>query len=407
MAENYLQKLFADRLGGEKFGKRESKDRMEQAKREYLEGSGKDLIDLGTDEPDSMADFDVLGSLSYEAGQWRNRERAGNGIPEFCEAAAAYLQREFKVEGLNPQTEINHAMGTQSALSQLAQAFINSGDILLNADLRENSLAVMTKWLGGEVYTLPLLPENKFLPELESVPEAVLQRAKLLYISYPNDPTGATASKAFFKKVVKFAKEHQLAVVHDAGQAALAYGEGDTLSFLTIPGAKQVGVEIHSLSKAFNMTGWRLAFVAGNARLVQAFAAAKAVNDAGQFKAIQRAGITALYKPEITAVTKAKYERRLRALAEVFAELGFAAEAPKATYFLYLKAPKGTKDGVKFKKAADFAEYLLKKTGIRVAAYDQAGAFVRVSAAFPALEAEEGRVYEELRQRCQGLGLVF
>lgn len=407
MAESYVQKLLADRIGGNRFGKRENKNHLEQAKQIYVESTNQGLLDLSREEPDAMADFDVIGSLGYEAGQWGNRERAENGILEFCEAAAAYLQREFKVEGLNPQTEIAHAIGTRSALSQLALALINPGDVLLNADLRENSLAATTKWLGGEVFSLPLLPENKFLPDLESVPAEVLAKAKLLYISYPNDPTGAVAGKAFFKKVVKFAKANQLAVVHDAGLAALTYDQTEPLSFLTIPGAKQVGVEIHSLSKAFNMTGWRLAFAAGNDKLIQAFAAVKAVTDAGQFKAIQRAGITALNKPEITAGTKAKYDRRLQNLSEVFAEMGFAVKKPQAGYFLYLPIPKAAGDGVKFKKAADFAEYLLQKTGVIVSPQDQAGAFIRVSAAFQALEAEEYGVYEEIRRRCQDLGLLF
>ena len=311
------------------------------------------------------------------------------------------------MEGLNPATEINHALGTKTALSQLAQAFINPGDIVLSTTPRENGLTTMTKWLGGEVYELPLTAKNKYLPDLESIPAEVLERAKLLYLQYPNSPSGATATKAFFKRVVKFAKTNHLAVIHDAGYAALVYDDMEPLSFLSVPGAKQVGVEIHSLSKAFNMAGWRLAFVAGNAKIIQAFAAVKDAVDAGQFKAIQRAGITALYRQDITETTKAKYSRRLEQLVAVFREMGFAAEKPKAGYYLYMPAPKATKSGIRFKNAQEFAEYLIRETGIAIVPVDDNGGFIRVSATFQALEQEEYGVYEEIRNRSRELELLF
>ncbi|RRD94576.1 aminotransferase class I/II-fold pyridoxal phosphate-dependent enzyme [Clostridiales bacterium COT073_COT-073] len=402
-----MQKLFANRISGERIGKKDIKNRLEEAKQKYQAEKNKHIIDLSISEPDAMADFDVIGSLAYEAGQWGNRGCAGNGIIEFKEAAAAYLQRQFKVEGLNPVTEVNHALGTKTALSQLAQVFINPGDVVLSITPAENALTTMAKWLGGEVFELALTAKNKFLPDLESIPAEVIAKAKLLYLQYPNSPSGAIATKAFFKRVVKFAKANQIAVIHDAGYAALVYDDNEPLSFLAIPGAKQVGVEIHSLSEAFNMTGWRLAFVAGNAKIIQAFAAVKNVSDSGQFKAIQRAGITALYKSEITDVTRAKYSRRLEQLVHVFKEMGFAAEKPKATYYLYLAAPKATKDGIKFKNAYDFAEYFIEQTGIVVAPFDENGAYIRISATFQALEQEEYGVYEDIRYRTQGLQLLF
>lgn len=407
MAENYMQKLFANRIGGEKFGKKQVKNKMDEAVKAYEEKHHKNGLNLSMTEADSMADYDVTASLSYEAAQWGNRSCAENGIPEFKEAAAHYLYRQFQVEGLNAQTEINHTMGTKSALVQIAQAFMNEGDILLTTAGEDNSLSTMTEWLGAEVYELPLHKENKYLPNLEEIPAEVLKKAKLLYLNYPNSPTGAVANKAFFKKVVKFAKTNHIGVIHDAGYAALTYDGLEPLSFLTIPGAKQVGIEIHSLSEAFNMAGWRLGFVAGNAKMVQAFAAAKAVNDSGQFRAIQRAAMTALNKLEITEVTKAKYSRRLDNLVRVFSEMGFAAEKPKATYYLYMPIPKGTKDGMKFKNAQEFALYFAEETGIIVRAFDKNGAYICVSATFQALESEEYGLYEDIRQRCQSLQFVF
>ena len=193
-------------------------------------------------------------------------------------------------------------------------------------------------------HILPLVEENGFLPDLDAIPADIRRRAKLLYLNYPNNPTGAGATKAFFEKVVKFAKENNVIVVHDAAYAALMY-RTKPLSFLSVAGAKDVGVEIHSLSKAYNMTGWRLAFVAGNERIIAGYGNVKDNYDSGQFKAIQQAGVYALDHPEITDKIKAKYERRLTSLVATLREMGFNARMPAGTFYLYVKMPKGVKNG--------------------------------------------------------------
>ena len=172
-------------------------------------------------------------------------------------------------------------------------------------------LGSQAKGLGGEVYNLPLKAENNFLPNLDSIPEDILKRAKILVLNYPNNPTGACATQDFFKKVVDFAKKNNIIVVQDAAYAALVYGQ-KPLSFLSIDGAKRCGVEVHSLSKAYNMTGWRLAFITGNPLIIKGFATVKDNNDSGQFKAIQKAGVVALDNPSITEEIKAKYEEDLK-----------------------------------------------------------------------------------------------
>jgi LL-diaminopimelate aminotransferase len=248
---------------------------------------------------------------------------------------------------------------------------------------------------------------NGFLPYLDSISADVRRRAKLLYINYPNNPTGAGATTAFFEKVVKFARTNNIIVVHDAAYAALTYGTRP-LSFLSVPGANDVGVEIHSLSKAFNMTGWRLSFVAGNERVIAGYGNVKDNYDSGQFKAIQKAGVYALDHPEFTNEIAAKYERRLRAMSGVLSEMGFNAKMPAGTFYLYVKMPKGVKGGACFTSAEDFSEFLIAEKLISTVPWDDAGSYIRFSATFEAKDrADERRVLDEFKKRMGGLQFEF
>lgn len=257
------------------------------------------------------------------------------------------------------------------------------------------------------MYNIPLLKENNFLPDLGAIPDDILKRAKVLVINYPNNPTGATATESFYRDVVDFARKNQVIVIQDAAYAALTY-ETKPISFLSIPGAKEVGIEIHSLSKAFNMTGWRMAFVAGNPLVVSAFANVKDNNDSGQFKAIQKAGIVALDNPAITEEIKKKYRRRLQALVEIFQRLGFSAELPGGTFYLYVEVPAGTSSGITFNTAEDFSQFLIKECLISSVPWDDAGHFARFSATFEADdEDDEKRVLEEIEERLGKLKFTF
>jgi len=286
-------------------------------------------------------------------------------------------------------------------------AFINPGDVTLMTVPGYPVAGTHTQWYGGEVYNIPLEKENGFLPDLESVPADIRKRAKLLVINYPNNPTGARATESFYKDVIEFALANNVVVVQDAAYAALSY-DGKPLSFLGVPGAREVGVEIHSLSKSYNMTGWRMAFVAGNEGVVKAFAAVKDNYDSGQFKAIQWAAIQALEHPELTDIIKAKYERRLRELVRVLSSIGFAAEMPGGTFYLYVRSPKAIKGGRSFRTAEDFSQYLIKEKLISTVPWDDVGHFLRFSATFeaPSMEAE-GRVIKEIERRFSGLQLEF
>ncbi|MFW5771562.1 MAG: aminotransferase class I/II-fold pyridoxal phosphate-dependent enzyme, partial [Spirochaetota bacterium] len=238
-------------------------------------------------------------------------------------------------------------------------------------------------------------------------PDDIVKRAKVLVINYPNNPTGANATESFYRDVVDFARKNQVIIIQDAAYAALTY-ETKPLSFLSVPGAKEVGIEIHSLSKAFNMTGWRMAFVAGNQLVVNAFANVKDNNDSGQFKAIQKAGIVALDNPSITEEIKKKYRRRLQALVEIFKRLGFSAELPGGTFYLYVEVPAGTSSGIQFNSAEDFSQFLIKECLISSVPWDDAGHFVRFSATFEAdNEDDEKKVLEEIEERLGKLKFTF
>lgn len=410
--ESYIQSMFAERIGGCNFGKETVLYKFEKIKRAKAKAKElhpeMELIDMGVGEPDEKADMGIIGTLAYEAGKDENRGYADNGIYEFKVAASKYLDKVYGVKGINPDNEVNHAIGSKSALALLPYAFINPGDVTIMTVPGYPVMGTITKWLGGEVYNLPLLKENNFLPDLSKIPADIRKRAKLLYLNYPNNPCGAVATKEFFEEVVKFAKENNIIVVHDAAYAALTFDGYKPLSFLSVDGAKEVGVEIHSLSKAYNMTGWRLAFVAGNELVVKAFAAVKDNNDSGQFKAIQKAGIYALEHPEITEKINEKYSRRHDLLVKTLKDLGFEAQKPKGSFYLYVEIPKGIKNGRKFENAEEFSEYLITEKLISTVPWDDAGHFVRFSVTFEAKTTEdEVKVMQELKKRLSDVEFEF
>jgi LL-diaminopimelate aminotransferase len=246
---------------------------------------------------------------------------------------------------------------------------------------------------------------------LDGIPGEVLSAAKVLVINYPNNPTGASATPAFYEKVVAFAREHNVVVVSDAAYAALVF-EGKPNSFLATPGAKEVGIELHSTSKSFNMTGWRCGFVAGNELLVRAYGDVKDNTDSGQFLAIQHAAAYCLDHPQITEKIAAKYSRRMNALVQVLTQAGFQAKKPAGSFFLYVKAPKAavTSEGVRreFRTAEDVSQWLIAEKLISTVPWDDAGAYLRFSVTFIARNLEEEkRVLAEIARRLSGMKFEF
>lgn len=412
MRESYIQELIAERLGGNQFGKDTVIYKFEKIKRakKVAQAAHPDMeiIDLGVGEPDAMADSGVVAKLLEEATKWENRGYTDNGILDFQKAAAKYMEEVYHVSGIDPEAEVIHAIGSKPALAMMAQCFINPGDIALMTVPGYPVMGTMAQWLGGDVYYLPLTEEREYLPDLDSIPTAILEKAKLLYINYPNNPTGAFATKEFFEKVIAFAKKYEILVVQDAAYGALTFDGTEPMSILSIEGAKDVCVEIHSLSKAFNMTGWRMAFVVGNPLAVKVFGAVKDNNDSGQFAAIQYASKYALEHPEITRETSEKYSRRHNMLVEALKKLGFDVKKPKASFYLYFKIPKGTKDGEVFKTGEDFSQYLIREKLISTVPWDDVEPCVRMTVTFLAQDEEEERkVVEEIYRRLSDVEFIF
>jgi len=398
----YFQTLFADRIGGARYGKGTEIYKFEKIKRAkraaVRDFPDRPLLDFGIGENDDMADVTVREALKIEVDKLENRGYADNGIQAYKDAAAAWLHREFGVH-VDPVTEVNHCIGSKTALAMLPAAFINPGDITIMTIPGYPVAGTHTRYYGGTVYQLPLRRENGFLPDLDSIPSEVRRKAKLLVLNFPNSPTGAVADEDFYRKVIDFALAHRIVVIQDAAHIMLTYGR-KPLSFLAVDGAKEVGVEVHSMSKGFDMIGWRLGFVAGHERVVRAFADVKDNCDSGQFIAIQKAAIKALENPAIPARIRAKYERRLGKLVETLRAIGFDAQMPGGTYFLYVPAPKGLEGGPVFESAEEVSQFLIRERSICTVPWDDAGPFLRFSVTYSApTEADEDRMMQALRER--------
>ena len=410
MSDPYFQSLFAERIGGVQYGKSNEIykfEKIKRAKRQALaDFPNRSLLDFGIGENDAMADENVRRVMSQQINLPENRGYADNGCIEFNEAVARFMKQTFAVE-LDPATEINHSIGSKPALAMLPYCFINPGDVTMMTVPGYPVAGTHTRYCGGSVYSLPLTAENGFYPDFHAVPAEVWSKTKLLVLNYPNSPTGQVATPEFFKSVIELAHRHQFVVVQDAAHVMFTYGV-PPISFLQVPGAKEVGVEIHSLSKGWNMIGWRIAWVCGNARIVQAFADVKDNSDSGQFLAIQKSAIAALGDPTIPAEANRKYSRRLEKLVATLRQFNFECEVPGGTYFLYVKAPKGLESGLQFANAEEVSQYLIREQSICTVPWDNAGAYLRFSVTYIAEdEIAEDDLMLQLAERLGNIAFTF
>ena len=405
----WFQDQFAQRIGGAMYGKDTAIYKFEmikRAKRKALaDHPERTMLDFGIGENDEMAPESVRSTMHHEIDQPENRGYADNGITAYKEAAAAFMKREFGVT-LDPTKEVNHCIGSKTAYAMLPAAFIDPGDVTLMTVPGYPVAGTATRWFGGTVHNLPLLEKNSFFPDLHSIPDDVLSKTKMLVLCYPNSPTGQTATREFYEKVVDWAHAHRVIVVQDAAHMMLSYNDAP-LSFLSIDGAKDVGVEVHSMSKGFHMIGWRLGWVCGHERIVQAFADVKDNCDSGQFIAIQKAGIAALADPNIPQQVREKYRRRLEKLVGVLRAVGFKCEMPGGTYFLYTKSPRGAGD-LQFQTGQDASQFLISELSISTVPWDDCGNYLRFSVTYEAEDSDaEDELMAEMHTRLSHARLKF
>ena len=415
MSESYIQNLFADRIGGSQYGKSQNIYKFEKIKRAKRAAMAlnpdAEIIDMGVGEPDEMAFPEVVSKLCEEAARPDNRGYSDNGDAVLKQAAARYMGSVFGVSGINPDAEVIHSIGSKAALSILPAALINPGDFVLMTVPGYPVFGTHSRYYGGLVYNLKLTAENNFLPDLDAIPGEVLRKSKVLVLNYPNNPTGAAATPEFFARVVEFAQKNKIIVIHDAAYAGLIF-DGKPLSFLATPGAKDVGIELHSVSKSYNMTGWRCGFVTGNSLLVKAYGDVKDNTDSGQFLAIQHAAAYCLDHPEITAKIAAKYSRRMDGLVHALRAAGFDAKKPKGSFFLYVKSPQrarvnGSKQ-IDFSNAEDVSQWLITEKFLSTVPWDDAGAALRFSVTFAAKDvADEKRILDEIGRRLGSVKFEF
>ena len=406
----YFQELFAERIGGLSYGKGNEIykfEKIKRAKRKALaDFPNRGLLDFGIGENDSMADEKVRQQMSVEVNKPENRGYMDNGPVEFKQAVGRFMKREFQVD-LDPATQINHCIGSKTALSMLPACFINPGDITMMTVPGYPVAGTHTKYYGGTVYRLPLLAENNFYPDFSQVTDETWEKTKLVVVNYPNSPTGQVATQKFYEDLVDLAHRRKFVVVQDAAHILLTF-RGKPLSFLQTPGAMDVGVEVHSMSKGFDMIGWRIGWVCGNAKIVQAFSDVKDNCDSGQFGAIQRAAITGLDSPNIPKRINEKYKRRLEKLVACLRGCGFTCDVPGGSYFLYTKAPKGIQGGPQFANAEEASQYFITQHSMVTVPWDDAGSFLRFSVTYEAdNEAGEDALMAETAKRIGSLSLQF
>ncbi|MFC1807408.1 LL-diaminopimelate aminotransferase [Candidatus Omnitrophota bacterium] len=303
---------------------------------------GRDIIDLGVGDPDTPTPIHIIEELFKSASDPNNHRYALDmGLPQLRESISSWYKRRFEID-LDPQAEVLPLIGSKEGIAHIPLAFVNHGDEVLVPDPCYPPYKSGTIFAGGVPYLMPLLAENNFLPDLKAIDYQVAKRAKIMFLNYPNNPTSAIATEDFFKEAIEFANEHNIIICHDAAYSEMSYDGYKPLSFLQIPGAKEVGIEFHSLSKTYNMTGWRLGFACGNADVIQALSKVKSNIDSGIFQAVQFAGIVALGSDQahIDQLNN-MYQRRRDIVVDGLNDLGWKIAKPKATFYVWIPVPPG------------------------------------------------------------------
>lgn len=330
-------------------------------KRQELVAKGVDIINLAIGDPDKPTPASILQIMHQAIDNPANHNYPPyQGTQEFREAAAKWMERRFGVTDLNPNTEVVSSIGSKEAIHNTFLAFVEPGDYTLIPDPGYPVYRTATLFAGGEPYAMALKAENNFLPDLNTIPEEIARQAKLLWINYPNNPTGAVANLEFLAELVAFCKQYDILLCHDNAYSEMAYDGYKPPSVLQIKGAKDVAIEFHSLSKSYNMTGWRIGFVVGNALGIKGLTQVKSNVDTGVFKAIQQAAIAAYStnEAELNAVVSI-YQNRRDIIVKGLQSLGWPIQPPQATLYVWVPVPPGY-------TSTEFVNLLLDKCGILV-----------------------------------------
>ncbi|MEA5566983.1 pyridoxal phosphate-dependent aminotransferase [Anabaena sp. UHCC 0399] len=351
-------------------------------KREELVAQGVDIINMAVGDPDKPTPAHILQAMHAAIDDASNHNYPPyQGTQAFREAAVEWMERRFGVKGLNPNTEVISSIGSKEAIHNTFLAFVEAGDYVLIPDPGYPVYRTATIFAGGEAFTMPLKADNQFLPDLKIIPVEVAQKAKLLWINYPNNPTGALATLEFFEELVAFCRQYDILLCHDHAYSEMAYDGYQPPSVLQVPGAKDVAIEFHSLSKSYNMTGWRIGFVVGHADGIQALSQVKTNVDSGVFKAIQEAAIAA-YKTDQAELQNLMlvYQKRRDIVVKGLQSLGWPIEPPKATLYVWVSVPIGY-------SSTEFANLLLDKCAILVPPGNGYGAsgegYIRIALTIP------------------------
>ena len=327
--------------------------------KEEVRAKGLDIISLGIGDPDLPTPDFIIDALCAAARNPVNHQYPSYvGLLSFRQAVADWYLRRFGVS-LDPQTEIVSLIGSKEGIAHFPLAFVNPGDLVLIATPNYPVYGVTTEFVGGIPMYLPLTDENNFLPDLDAIDNDTWKRAKAIYVNYPNNPTAAMAPRSFYEKLIAKALEFEVIVVHDAAYTEMYFNEANKpLSILEIPGGRDVAIEFHSLSKTYNMTGWRIGMAVGNASLVKGLGKVKENVDSGIFQAVQEAGIVALNQGDAyTAELRGIYRERRDVVIEALKKAGISCRVPEATFYIWSKVPGGV-------SSQDFVTRVLKQTGV-------------------------------------------